>query len=184
MNEANKAEIRQRLGNIVQLRDLLFGDQLDAYNAKLEQYQQRLNALEESLEESQLATANNLLQLEKKIFNRLNLVANTLDKKINQHNLETQNKHQELREEFAVISQYSHKNIDFLHRNLASTNSLKTEITQLKSDCARDLALFKQELASKLENQLAELTTDRISRTDLAEVLGELALKLKESDED
>ena len=49
-----KAEIRKRLGNITQLQELLFGEQIDEYNFKLEQYQQKLNQLEANTQRSQL----------------------------------------------------------------------------------------------------------------------------------
>ncbi|MEO1671328.1 MAG: hypothetical protein AAFR77_11165, partial [Cyanobacteria bacterium J06631_2] len=40
-------------------------------------------------------------------------------------------------------------------------------------------SLFKQELLTKLESSLSELTTAKISRSDLAEILFELCLNLK-----
>ena len=41
---------------------------------------------------------------------------------------------------------------------------------------------MKQQVLEKLESNLSDLSTNKVSRTDLAEVLFELCLKLKSKD--
>lgn len=180
MTKMTKAEIRKRLGNITQLQELLFGEQIDKYNFKLEQYQQKLNQLEANTQRSQLLIDERLAQLETRLLQKINSVANSLEKKISYLNLSVHEKHQQLQQELNTVSQQNSDNIDFLQNNLnTTTNSLKGEITQTKSAIDRDLQLLKQQVLEKLECNLSDLANDKISRTDLAEVLFELCLKLK-----
>jgi small-conductance mechanosensitive channel len=180
MNEIAKAEIRKKLGNISQLRELLFGDQIAEYNQRLEQYDQRLDALETNLEQFQTAIAARLTQLENKLLDQINAVASSVEQRSKYYYLKTQSEQHQLQQEFEYLSKSNQENIDLLHQTLNNnTNSLKTEIAQVKSDSEQDLTLFKQQLLSKLEDHYQELTNNKISRTDLAEVLLELSLKLK-----
>jgi hypothetical protein len=182
MNEISKAAIRKKLGNISQLRELLLGDQLAEYNHKLEHYHQRLNSLETKLHQSQAAIEARLTQLEKKLLEQINAVASSGEKRSKYYYLKTQSEQHQLQQEFEHLSQSSQENIDLLDQTLNNnTNSLKTEIAQSKSDLERDIILFNQQLSHKLETHLQELTINKISRTDLAEVLLELSLKLKET---
>jgi hypothetical protein len=174
MNEITKAEIRKRLGNISQLRELLFGDQIDEYHQRLDQYHQRLNTLETCIK-----------QLEEKLQEQLETVVGTWEQKTQYNNLEIHEKHHKIQQDFELLSQSTQDNIDFLHQSINSkTNRLKIEIAESKSNSDRDLTLFKQQLSHKLETHLQELTTNKISRADLAEVLFELSLKLKGTNKD
>jgi len=168
MNEITKAEIRKKLGNISQLRELLLGDQLAEYN-------QRLDSLETNLQQSQAAIAARLTQLEQKLLEQINSVASSGEQRSKYYYLKTQSEQQQLQEEIEHLSQSNQESIGSLHQ------SLNTEIAQSKSDLYQDITLFKKELSYKLENHLQELTTNKISHTDLAEVLLELSLKLKET---
>lgn len=185
MNEITKAEIRKRLGNISQLRELLVGDQLDEYNQRLDQYHQRLDILETNLQNLQTTMETAVAQSEKKLLEQLNAVVNTWKQKNQYNNLEIHEAQQKIQQGFELLSQSTQDNIDFLHQSINSkTNRLKIEIAESKSNLDRDLTLFKQQLSQKLETHLQELTTNKISRTDLAEVLFDLSLKLKGSNTD
>lgn len=183
MNEITKAEIRKRLGNITQLQELLFGEQIDEYNHKLEQYSQKINQIEANSQKFQQFIEERITQLEKKQILRLNSVANALEKKIKYVNIVAQQEQAKIQEELNSISQHSYKNIDLLQNSINDhKNSLKTEIIETKSDLEQDLQQLKQQIFEKLESNILELSTNKISRSDLAEVLFELCLKLKDTD--
>ena len=183
MNEVTKAEIRKRLGNISQLRELLLGDKIDEYDRKLEQYQLKLDNLELNLQQSQTATNQSIARLESKMLQRMEAIAKILADRTEYHRLETKGHQDKLQQELDDLANYSHDNIDLLQKSFnTDINSLKIEIAQSKLDLDRDLSLFKQELLDRFEVHFLELANNKISRTDLAEVLFELCLKLKETD--
>ncbi|HEY9771880.1 MAG TPA: hypothetical protein V6C71_25840 [Coleofasciculaceae cyanobacterium] len=182
MNEITKAEMRKRLGNITQLQDLLFGEQINQYNHKLEQYNQRLNHLEANSQKFQLLIEERMAQLENKLLHKINAIANS-QRKIKYVNLTAQQEQSKIQQQLDTLSQHSYENIDFLQNSLnAKANSLKMEIAQSKSASDQDLQLLKQQIFEKLESSLTELSTNKVSRGDLAEVLFELCLKLKKTD--
>lgn len=185
MDEITRAEIRKRLGNISQLRELLFGDQIDEYNYRLDQYHQRLETLEANLQNLQTTMEACIAQWEKKFLKQLDTVVNTWEQETQYTNLEIHEKQHKIQEDFRILSQSTQDNIDFLHQSINNkTNRLKIEIAESKSNLDQDLTLFKQQLSKKLETQLQELTTSKISRADLAEVLFELSFKLKGTNAD
>jgi light-regulated signal transduction histidine kinase (bacteriophytochrome) len=144
-----------------------------------------LNSLEANLQKSQVMLKAHIVQVEKKLLEQINSIANTWEQRSKYYSLKTQAEEQKLQQELDILSQYSHENLDFIHKSLnTKTNNLKIEIAQSKSDLDRDLTSFKQQLLTKLEANLAELTINKISHADLAEVLFELSLKLKGTDVD
>lgn len=185
MTEMTKAEIRKRLGNITQLQELLFGEQIDEYNLKFEQYQQKLNQIEANHQRFQLVIDEKLAQLETRMLQNINAVANSLEKKIKYLNSSLHEKDQQLQQELETISQHNSENINFFHNSLSNSNkNLKEEIIQTQFSLERDMQLLKQKVFQKLEAHLSELSDNKVSRTDLAEVLFELCLKLKGTEAD
>jgi len=180
MNETTKAEIRSKLGNISLLRELLLGDQIEAYNYQLEEYRLKIESLEENLQESQQAIEKRMTQLEEKLLGKIESVSQDLENSNRYRSLRIQAEQNSLQQKVLALSQYSHESIDLLHQSFnQKTGRLKIDIAQSKIDLDRDLSLFKQELLTKLESSLSELTTAKISRSDLAEILFELCLNLK-----
>ena len=183
MNEITKAEMRQRLGNISQLQELLFGEQIERYNGQIEQHNRQLERLETNLQKFQLVTEEQIQQLENRLSQKIDSIASSFEKKVKYLNFKTQEKHQQIEQELESLSKHSYENIDLLHNSInANTNSLKADINQSKAAVDEDLKLLKQQILDKLESNLAILSSDKVSREDLAEVLFELCLKLKGAD--
>ncbi len=185
MNEITKAEIRSKLGNISLLRELLLGDQLEAYDYQLEEYRLKIDSLATNLQESQAATEERMRQLEQKLLDKIDSVGQKLEKNSKYYHHQSQQEQNSLQQKLAALSQYSHENIDLLHQDFSQkTGSLKLEIVQAKIDLDRDLSRFKHEIANRLEQSLGELDTSKISRSDLASILFELCLNLKGDEAD
>lgn len=183
MKEITKAEMRKKLGNISQLQDLLFGDQIEKFNHQLAEYNQRQNNLETSHQKLQASIDQRLNQLETKLSQQINGVANSLDKKIQYVNITTQQNQQATKQDLYNLSEQTHRELEELRNNLKAQNhNFKTELTQAKFTWDRDLELLKKQIRQKLDSQLTELATGKVSRSDLAEVLFELCLKLREPD--
>ena len=175
MSEITKAEMRKRLGNITQLQELLFGEQIKEYNRQLEQHNQKITRLEANYQRLQSVVEERVSQLESKVINRIDTVASSLEEKLQYFNLTAQQEQKKLQHELNSVSQHHKDNIDFLQ------NSLKTEVIEIKSALNRDMGLLKQQLTQKIESHLSELSNNKLSRADLADALFELCLKLRES---
>ena len=89
MTELKKSEVRQKLGNITQIRELLFGEQIEEYNRNFEQLKQNNQHLESQIEELSLNlerfksdTEEHLLQFKNNISEEIKTAINSLEKKL------------------------------------------------------------------------------------------------------
>ena len=179
----NKAEIRQRLGNITQLQELLFGEQTREYDRKLDLYQTRLDRLESDCRKSQIVINERLEELESKLIEQINSVANSLEKKIQYFNTNNKKEREPIQTNLELVAQQTRDSIDYLQKSIKTqNNNFQAEITQSKVALDEEMRILKQQITEKLNYSLSELSTKKISHSDLAEVLFEICLKLKESD--
>ena len=65
MSELSKQEIKDKLGNIVQIRDLLLGDKIEEYDRNSFQTQKRLSELESRLTNFQAAIDARLVEMKR-----------------------------------------------------------------------------------------------------------------------
>jgi len=183
MNELTKEEMRQRLGNISHLQDLLFGDKIEVYEGQFEQLSQRLNQLELQLKQFQLGVSDRLGDLQNSLSQKIEASASSLEKKLKYLSLTTHEETNQLRQEIQATAKLSSENIALLRNNLNhETYYLKNEFTQTREAAEENLKNLRQQVVEKLEKGLSELTEAKVSRADLAEVLFELCLKVKGSE--
>ena len=183
MSEITKAEIRQRLGNITQLQELLFGEQIKEYEHKLEQYEQRINQLEFNHQEFKTAIEKQIKELENKLVSQIDSTTNAWEKKIQYFYNAAQREQSKTKRELNTLTQHSYRNADLLQDSMnAHNNSLKSEIIQSKSEFEQTLRLFKQQILEKLELDFFKLSSAKVSRSDLAEVLFDICVQLKETE--
>ena len=181
MSKITKTEMREKLGNIKQLQELLFGEQIKEYNQKFDSYYDKINHLESNYQQSQLVLDKRLKELEDKLVAQITLAANALEKKIQYLNLTSKEEHQQIKQDLDFVSQQTRNSIDYLQDSIKIQNSnLKSEINQTKIDLGGEIGLLKQQITDKLNSSLSDLSKGKVSRSDLAEVLFELCLKLKE----
>lgn len=184
MGEMTKAEMRQKLGNISQLQELLFGEQTREYDRKLDLYQAKLEQLESDCQKSQLSIDKRLEELESKLIEQINSAINSLEKKVQSFNTSTKKEQEQIKTNLDLVAQQTRDRIDFLQNSIKTqNNNFIAEITQSKVALDEEMCLLKQQITERLNYGLSELSAGKISRSDLAEVLIEVCLKLKESDQ-
>ncbi len=98
MTEASNDEMRRKLGNLTQIRELLFGEQIENYDNQFQQYQQQLEilnsnlqALESNLEQFKIEQNQKLDQLHNDLSHDISTAINALEKKLNYLGLNTSN---------------------------------------------------------------------------------------------
>ena len=183
MTEITQEEIRKRLGNVSQLRDLLLGDKIEEYESSFAQNSQRLDTLESSLMKFQSEVNDRLDKMQDSLSQEINAAVGSLEKKIKYLSLTTHEENNKLKQEIEAKHRTAFQSIDALQNSLrAETSYIKDELFQTRNTLGEDLQNLKQQILEKLESNLAELTETKVSRTDLAEVLFELCLKVKGSD--
>ena len=181
--EITQEELRERLGNVSQLRDILLGDKIEEYEASFAQNSQRLDSLESSLIKFQSEVHDRLSKMQDSLSREINAAVDSLEKKITYLSLTTHEETNKLKQEIEAKSSNAFQSIDTLQNKLRSeTSYLKDELFQTRNTLGEDLQNLKQQVLEKLESNLSELTENKVSRIDLAEILFELCLKVKGSD--
>ena len=187
MTGITKEEMRRKLGNITQLRELLFGEQMEEYENKFQDSFQRLDQLNEAIKqlETQFSEfradiGQQLHKLENSLSQKINFAVDSLEKKIQYLNLNTRNETKKLHKEIEETSQSTSESLDAIADSLNSqTQYLKDELSQTRNNLEQDVQNLKQQLTEKIEKNLLELSEGKVSRKDLAEVLFDLCLKIK-----
>ncbi len=187
MTGITKEEMRRKLGNITQLRELLFGEQIEEYERKFDQSFQQINELSTELKqlegkftEFRADMKQQLYNLENNLSKEINSAVDSLEKKIQYLNLNTRSETKRLHQEIQEIVQSTDQSIEEVTNSLKSqTKYLKDELSQTRNDLEQETHSLKQQLTEKIEKNLVELTEGKVSRVDLAEVLFELCLKIK-----
>ncbi|MDJ0899342.1 MAG: hypothetical protein QNJ55_11070 [Xenococcus sp. MO_188.B8] len=190
MNEITNDEMRRKLGNLTQIRELLFGDQIEEYNNKFQQYQRHLEeldshlqSLDSNLEQFKLEQKNRLNQLQNDLSNEINTAINSLDKKLHYLGLNTSNEVTKINKYIETKTEKNSQIIDAVSKKIEAKNlHLKEEIEQAKTSLEKDLASLKQELLELIEKKLANFSKNNLSRHDLADLLFEVCLKIKGTD--
>jgi hypothetical protein len=183
MTDLTKEEMRQRLGNISHLQELLFGDKIEIYEGKFEQLAQQLNQLESQLKQFQLRVGDRLEDLQTSLLQKIDDSVSSLEKKLKYLSLTTHNETNQLRQEIQATAKLSSENIAMLRDDLErETHYLKNELNQTRKTTEENFNHLRQQVFERLEKTLSELNDAKVSRTDLAEILFELCLKVKGSD--
>ena len=190
MTEIVNDEIRRKLGNLTQIRELLFGEQIDDYDKRFQQYQKQLEkigsnlqALESNFQQFKLDQKQRLDKLQNDLSDEISTAINSLEKKLQYLSLNTSNEVAKINESIEAKTQKNSQIIDAIAKRFDTQNKhLKEEIAQTRTDLEKDLVSLKQELLELLEQDLSNLRKNKVSRHDLADLLFEVCLKIKGTD--
>jgi len=176
MSDISQDEMRDRLGNVDQIRDLLFGKQQ-------RDYETRLNKLESSLSALQQEMRDRLNQLNDTLSTELRSTMYSLEKKIQYISITTNEELTDMRQDIEGKDKNVSESIDSLNKLIGSQiNSVKAEVNQAQEKLEKDIQSLKNEIVDKLEKRLSGLTESKVGRDDLAEILFEMCMRVKKNE--
>ncbi len=190
MTEIAKDEMRQRLGNLTQIRELLFGEQIEDYDNRFQQDQKQmeeiesnLQALESNLEQFKLDQKHRIDRLQNELSNEIRTAISSLEKKLQYLSLNTSNEVAKINKNIEARTQINSQIIDSFAKKVDTQNqNLKEQVHQTRTNLEKGLVSLKQELLQLLEQDLSELTKNKVSRHELADLLFEDCMKIKGTD--
>lgn len=176
MTDINKEEIRERLGNIEQIRDLLFGSQV-------RDFETRFDSLETSLSTLQQEMRDRLHKLNDDMTSELRAAVDSLEKKIKYLSLTTHEEVTDVRQTLDRTDKRIATRIELVEQSFNDkANALKNEVAQSKHSLNQDIQTLKEQVLTDLESRFVGLKEGKVSRDDMAEIFFELCMKLKGSD--
>jgi DNA anti-recombination protein RmuC len=173
MTELNREEIRERLGNIDQIRDIIFGPQLREYNSRLDKIESNLSLMEQEMRER-------IEQVKNACLTEVRASVDSLEQKIKSSNLNYQNENAELRQLIDRVNKKFSSSIEALDQTIDSqTSSIWNNLSETKEKLQEDNRNLRIQIFEELERRFTTLSGAKVSRDDMAEILFELGLRIK-----
>ncbi len=180
MVDITKDEMRDRLGNIDHIRDLLFGNKIREYENRFQECEQNINKLTRELSLFETETRERLDQLQDSLTTEIRSAVNSLEKKLKYLSMTTEEKTNQLQKELYSTANNSSQGIESLHKSLTGkTNFLRNDLFQTRDNLEQSMESLREQVFETIEKELLNLKDKKVSRTDLADVLFELCVKIK-----
>ncbi len=173
MAELNKREMRERLGNVEQIREILFGSQLRGYDERLDKMEADFAALKQEIHDR-------LDKIKGSLSAEVQAIADSLEKKLKYLSLTTHDETTKLWQKIDQNTQKHYNTIEALNKSFnGRANTMRDELAQTREQVQAEVQLLKVKIFEELEKSFASLRETKVSRADLAEVLFDLCIKVK-----
>jgi hypothetical protein len=173
MSTFSKEELRERLGNIDQIRDIIFGAQLRDYDNRLGQMESNLSLLQQDLRDR-------IEQMKNSLSGELRIAIESLEKKMKSAQSSTEEETADLRQQVDRLNRKFSKSIQTLDEIVdAQTSALRQEIIQTQKNYQDEVMALRSLVLDELEKRFSDLRAAKVSKDDLAETLLALGMRLK-----
>lgn len=173
MAEITKEEIREKLGNIDQIRDIIFGAHLREFSGRFDKVELELANLQQEMRDRDD-------DLKEFFSTELRLLGESLEKKLKVLSNTTQEETSDLRLQLDRLNKkVSHslqeldEEVEFLRQ------AARDEISQTREKLQEEVNSLKENIFGELERQFSLLKTVKVSKEDMAEILFELGMRLR-----
>ena len=173
MAEITKEEMRERLGNIDQIRDIIFGAQLREYDNRFDKIDSDLSMMQQDMQ-ARIEQVKNVLSAEMKA------AVDSLEKKVKSLTLNTQEESADLRQQIDRVNRKFSSSIEALDEAIDNqTSSIRDELSQNRERLSEETRTLKTQVFEELDRRFSMLRDAKVSRDDMAEILFELGMRLK-----
>ena len=173
MADISKDEIRERLGNIDQIRDIIFGAHLREYNSRLEKLE---NQLAESIQD--IRERNQ--ELKAAFTTELRASLEAIDKRLKTISNISQEETADLRQQVDRLNRKFSSSLEQLDETVAEHKmELHDEIADTRDKLQFDIRELKNFLLEELDRHVSMMQEVKGSKDDMAELLFELGMRLK-----
>lgn len=173
MAEVTRDEMRERLGNIDQIRDILVGSHLRDYDTRLAQVETDLALLRQDVRD-RIEDTKIVLGTE------MRTALESLDKKLKAISLTTSEESADLRVQLDRTNKKLANTMTVLNDAIdKQTNALREDLLTARDKLQEDVRTLRNQIFEELDRQFLSLRNGKVSRDDMAEILFELGMRLK-----
>ncbi|NJM59527.1 MAG: hypothetical protein HC849_03965 [Oscillatoriales cyanobacterium RU_3_3] len=173
MAELSKEEMRERLGNIDQIRDIIFGAQLREYDNRFDKIDADLSMLQQDMQVR-------IEQVKTVLSTEMRAAIDSFEKKVKSITLNTQEETADLRQQIDRINRKFSSSIEALDEAIDSqTSSLRDDLSKTREQLSEETRTLKTQVFEELDRRFSMLRDVKVSRDDMAEILFELGMRLK-----
>ena len=176
MTQMSREDVRERLGNIDQIRDIIFGTQL-------REYENQFTKLESDISVLQQEMRSHVTQLKVNFAAELKAAVESLEKKLKSLSLTTQEETTDLRQQVDRFNRKFDRSVQTLDEALdTQTTSIQDELSQTKVQFQDDVMALRDLILEELDRRFSQLRETKVSKDDMAETLFALGMRLKETE--
>jgi exonuclease VII large subunit len=176
MAEITKEEIREKLGNIDQIRDIIFGAHLREFAGRFEKLEANLTNLQQEMRDRDE-------DLKEFFSTELRLAIEAIEKKLKTFTNTTQEETSDLRLQADRLNKRVSTSLQELDEEVdLLRQAAREEIGQTKEKLQEEVKHLKTSVFEELERQFSLLKTVKVSKEDMAEILFELGMRLRGSE--
>ncbi|MEE3715220.1 hypothetical protein V2H45_00515 [Tumidithrix elongata RA019] len=173
MGEITREEIRERLGNIDQIRDIIFGAHLREYTSRLDKLESDLGTMQQEVRD-RINEVKNVLSIE------LKSAVDSIDKRLKVISAATQEESADLRQQIDRVNRKFTNGIEALDEAVETQkNALREELTDTRDRLQEDIRELRAHVFEELDRHFSMLKEVKVSKDDMAEILFELGMRLK-----
>ena len=176
MGEISQDEMRERIGNIDLIRDIILGSKLKEYDSRLDKLESKLSLLDQEMRDRTLAIKTECLT-------ELRASVDSLEQKIKSLSLTSQKDNADIQQLIDRTYRNFSNSLESIDKTVVSqTTSIRTELSETREKLQEDTRNLKTQLLDELEKRFSLLTDTKLSRNDMADVLFELGLRIKKAE--
>jgi hypothetical protein len=174
MKQENKKnnDISQ-LGNVDQIREILFGSQS-------REMQEKFKKVELSLEAIQTEMRKKLDQMQNEFHTKLQNEVEGITRKIKNVTTQQQDEFADLRDSALKQEKRTQNALDILEEELSAKNDqLAKQLSQTNNDLRHQMDMLRDEMVRTLNEKIASLGETKLSRDDAAEIFMDAAMQMQ-----
>ena len=176
MSEVSKEEIRERMGNVELIRDIIFGSKLQEYDNRLDKLESHLSLLDKEMRDRTLAVKTECLT-------ELRASVDSLEEKIKSLGLTSQRDNADIRQLIDRTYKSFSSSLESIDKTVVSqSNSIRKELSETREKLQEDTQSLKAQIFDELEKRFSMLKDVKLSRNDMADILFELGLRIKKAE--
>jgi hypothetical protein len=176
MRDITQEEMRERMGNIDLIRDIIFGPKLQEYDNRIDKLESNLSLLEKEMHDR-------IEQVKTDCVTELRSSVDALEQRIKSLSLTFQKDNADTRQLIDRTYQNFSGSLESIDKTLVSqTTSIRKELSETREKLQDDTRNLKSQIFDELEKRFSLLANAKVSRNDMADILFELGLRLKGTD--
>ena len=176
MSEVSKEEIRERMGNVELIRDIIFGAKLQEYDNRLDKLESQLSLLDKEMRDRTLAVKTECLT-------ELRASVDSLEEKIKSLSLTSQRDNADIRQLIDRTYKSFSSSLESIDKTVVSqSSSIRKELSETREKLQEDTQNLKSQIFDELEKRFSMLKDVKLSRNDMADILFELGLRIKKAE--
>ena len=176
MSEVSKEEIRERMGNVELIRDIIFGSKLQEYDNRLDKLELQLSLLDKEMRDRTLAVKTECLT-------ELRASVDSLEEKIKSLSLTSQRDNADIRQLIDRTYKSFSSSLESIDKTVVSqSSSIRKELSETREKLQEDTQSLKAQIFDELEKRFSMLKDVKLSRNDMADILFELGLRIKKAE--